>query len=343
MQQRHKKDNRRSPAVPRILPGLALAAGILAAPGAAHACAACGGTLSGDWGVLGAPSAHGFVADLSYSYLNQDRQRYGTGTASPALVNQQLNAGQEVETYTRTQTVTATLMYSDDDWGAAVQVPYLMRAHATYGTTAPLGSGYSTSSDSSIGDVRITGRYMGLSQDRSSGLIAGMKFPTGSTGATFGAGAAAGAPLDASLQIGTGSTDLIVGGYMSGLIGNHGWFVQGTVQRAVATRNDYRPGDTISLNASVRYAGYGARFAPMLQLNVINRQPDSGANATPPDPVTGGATTGGTLVYVSPGASLRLGDGLSVYGFVQVPVFEKVNSLQLTPRYMVTLGARQMF
>jgi hypothetical protein len=327
----------------RMLPALALAAGMLAAPGLAHACAACGCTLSGDWGVLGAPGAPGFIADVSYNYLNQDRQRYGTGAASPALISQQLNAGQEVEAYTRTQTVTATLMYSDDTWGAAVVVPYLKRDHGTYGSTAPLGSGYSTSTDSSMGDMRVIGHYMGWSADRSSGIIAGMKFPTGSTGASFNAGASTGTALDSSLQIGTGSTDVILGGYVSGVAGNHGWFVQGTVQHAVATHNNYRPGDTISLNASVRYGAYGARVSPMLQLNVINRQADTGANATPADPVTQGPSTGGTLVYLSPGGQVRLGEGLSMYGFVQVPVFEKVNSLQLTPRYTLTVGARRMF
>lgn len=322
---------------------LALACAALAAPGGAYACAACGCTLSNDWGVLGAPSAEGFIADISYNYLNQNQQRYGTGAASPALINQQLNAGQEVETYTRTQTVTATLMYSSEDWGAAVQVPYLLRSHATYGTTAPLGSSYSTSSDSAMGDVRVIGRYMGWSADRSSGILAGMKFPTGPTGTVFGAGSAAGTPVDASLQIGTGSTDIILGGYLSGVFGDHGWFLQGTVQRAVAMQNNYRPGDTIALTGSVSHGVYGARITPMLQLNVIHRQPDSGAAATPPDPLTQGPTTGGTLVYLSPGASVRVADGFSVYGFVQIPVFEKVNSLQLTPRYVVTVGARQMF
>jgi hypothetical protein len=322
---------------------LLLVCAALAAPGSASACAACGGMLSGDWGVLGAPGGPGWIADVSYTDLNQNRQRYGTGAASSALINRQLNAGQEVEAYTRTQTVTAALIYSDDAWGATVQVPYLMRTHGTYGTTAPLGSSYSTSSDNGIGDVRVTGRYMGWSDDRSSGVIAGMKFPTGRTDAAFNAGTAAGTPLDASLQIGTGSTDVILGGYVSGTAGNHGWFLQGTVQRAVATQNNYRPGDTITLNASVRYARFGARVSPMLQLNIINRQPDSGANATPPDPVTLGPTTGGTLVYLSPGASVRMGDDLSLYGFVQVPVFEKVNSLQLTPRYTFTVGARQAF
>lgn len=337
----NKFHNRRTAS--RLLPQLVVAGAILAAPAAAWGCAACGCMVSGDWGVLGAPGSHGFIAYLSYNYLNQDRQRYGTGAASADLINRQLLAGQEVETYTRTATTTATLMYSDDTWGATVRVPWLNRSHGTDGTLVPPGSGFSTSSDSGIGDVQVLGRYMGLSKNRSSGIIAGVKLPTGGTHANFSGGAAAGMPLDASLQIGTGSTDVILGGYLSGAVGSRGWFVQGTLQRAVTTQNDYRPGDTISVTASVRYAAYGARFAPMLQFNVVNRQPDSGANATPADPVSGGAATGGTLVYLSPGAQWRLDGGVSVYGFVQLPVFEKVNSLQLTPAYTATVGLRRVF
>lgn len=320
---------------------LALAAA--AAAGEACACAACGDTLSRDWDTQGISSSHGFVADLSYNYLNQNQQRYGSGSASPALINRQLNQGQEIEAYTKTQTVTAALLYNDDTWGAGVQIPYLQRTHGTYGTTAPLGSGYSTSSDSGIGDIRVTGRYTGLSEDRSSGVILGVKLPTGGHNANFNAGAAAGSPLDSSLQIGTGSTDVIIGGYTTGAVGRHVWFVQGTVQRAMATQNNFRPGDTITLNTGVRYAGFGATVSPMLQLNIVNRQADSGASATPPDPITGGPTTGGTLAYLAPGASVRVGGGVSVYGFVQLPIYQHVNSLQLVPKYTLTLGTRMAF
>lgn len=326
----------------RFLPA-ALALAAATASGGAHACAACESTLSRDWETQGISGSQGFVADLSYSYLNQNRQRYGTGSASPALIDRQLNAGQEIEAYTRTQTLTATLMYNDDTWGAGVQIPYLQRTHGTYGNTAPLGSGYSTSSDSGIGDIKVTGRYSGLSDDRSTGVILGVKLPTGNHSANFSAGVAAGSPLDASLQIGTGSTDVVLGGYTTGTFGHHGWFVQGTVQRAVAIQNNFRPGDTIALNAGIRYAGFGARVSPMLQLNVINRQADNGANATPPDPVTGGPTTGGTLVYLAPGASVQVGGGGSVYAFLQLPVHQRVSSLQLVPKYTLTLGARMAF
>lgn len=313
------------------------------------ACAACGDTLSRDWESQGISSKPGFTADVSYDYLNQNRQRYGTSAASPALINNQLVAGEEVEDYTRTQTVTASLIYNEDTWGVGVMLPYVMRSHGTFGTTAPLGSSYSTSSDAGIGDIRVVGRYTGFSDERSSGIIAGIKLPTGSTSKNFDSGTAAGTPLDAALQIGTGSTDIILGGYTTGTIDTYGWFLQGTVQHAVATKQalgnqDYRPGDAYLLNTGIRYAGFGAKVSPMLQLNVIRRQADTGTPVSVPiDPVTGVPVTGGTLAYLAPGVSVRVGGGASVYGFVQIPIYQNVNSLQLTPGYTLTAGVRQSF
>lgn len=333
----------------RLAIAIALAIMLFSAMNNASACAACGDTLSRDWESQGISSKPGFTADVSYDYLNQNRQRYGTGAASPAVINSQLAAGEEVEDYTRTQTVTASLIYNEDTWGVGVMLPYLMRSHGTFGTTAPLGSSYSTSSDAGIGDIRVVGRYTGFSDERSSGIIAGIKLPTGSINKNFDTGTAAGTPLDAALQIGTGSTDLILGGYTTGTIDTYGWFLQGTVQHAVATRQalgnqDYRPGDAYLLNTGIRYAGFGAKVSPMLQLNVIRREADTGTPATVPiDPVTGVPVTGGTLAYLAPGASVRVGGGASVYGFVQIPVYQKVNSLQLTPGYTLTAGVRQSF
>lgn len=338
----------------KILPGLkaslaiVLACSSLAAASGAFACAACGNTLSRDWDTQGISGNQGFVADLSYDYLEQNQQRYGTAAASPALLNNQLNAGQEIEAYTKTQTLTASLIYNEDTWGVSAQIPYVQRTHGTYGNTAPLGSSFSTSSDSGIGDIRVTGRYTGFSEERTAGVIVGIKLPTGNTSANFNAGTSAGQPLDAGLQIGTGSTDIILGGYTTGAIEHYGWFLQGTLQHAIATKQalgnlDYRPGDAYMLNAGIRYAGFGAKVSPMLQLNIIKRQADTGAFTVPTDPVTGVPVSGGTLAYLAPGVSARVGGGAAVYGFVQLPVYQNVNSLQIAPKYTVTLGVRQSF
>jgi hypothetical protein len=319
----------------------------------ALACAACGHTLSRDWGTQGISTTPGYTADLSYDYIKQDQQRYGSSKASSSQIDNLWQNGQEIEDYTTTQTISATLYYASDTWGISALLPFVHRTHGTFGdntgsiSSSPDSTNYSSSSDNSIGDIRVIGTYSGFSAAKTAGLIAGIKLPTGSTDANFNSGASAGTPLDPSLQIGTGSTDIILGGYITGNVAEYGWFAQGTVQHAVATKSfggdDYHPGDAYTLNTGMRYATFGARFTPMLQLNYIHRSPDTGAAATPPDVLTGGDATGGTLVYIAPGALVRIGGGTSVYGFVQLPVYQDVNSLQLSPRYTLTLGVHQSF
>lgn len=313
----------------------------------ALACAACGCTLSKDWGAQGVSMTPGFTAGLSYDYINQNQQRFGTGTASVSQIQNVWNSGNEVEDYTVTRTTTASLNYTSDTWGVDTLLPFVQRTHGTFGqgtgTPFPDYTGYSSSSDNGIGDIRVIGRYTGFSADKSAGIIAGVKLPTGSTNAAFNDGVT---PLDRSLQIGTGSTDVILGGFLSGAIEQYGWFAQGTVQHAIATKSidgvDFHPGDAYSLNTGIRYAKFGAKFTPMLQLNYIHRQADSGAGATY-DVNDNSPLTGGTLLYVAPGAMIRVGGGTSVYGFIQLPVYQNVTSLQLSPRYTVSLGIQQSF
>ncbi len=323
----------------------------------ASACASCGCTLSTDWGSQGVSTAQGFSADLSYAYINQNKPVYGSNTKpSAALINTLYANGQEIETATKTQTVTAAFNYNSDTWGISLQIPYLNRSHATNGNldpasdtpeAVPQGTNGGTSSENGLGDIRVTGRYSGFSADNTSGLIAGIKLPTGSTTANFSGGPSAGSALDAGLQSGTGSTDVILGAYTSGLISTYGWFVQGTAQHAISplvneASGTYRPGDTYSVNTGIRYAGFGARVTPMLQLNLVRRTADQGT-AVPTDVLTGAPVSSGTLAYLAPGVSVRLTGGTSVYGFVQLPVYQNVGSLQLVPKYTATIGIHQTF
>ena len=332
---------------------LTFALAALASGSEAFACASCGCTLSTDWGSQGVSTSTGFSADLSYTYIDQDTPIYGsTKNPSASLINNLYANGQEIETATKTQTVTAAINYNGETWGVSVQIPFLDRTHGTNGTTVvpgDLGANYTTSSGSGLGDIRVIGRYSGFSEARTTGLIAGIKLPTGSTNQNFNGGAGAGTPLDAGLQLGTGSTDIIYGAYTSGLISKYGWFVQGTVQHAISplvTTADgvttYRPGDTFSLNTGIRYAGFGATVSPMLQLNLVHKNSDEGTNVNN-DVLTGAPISSGSLAYLAPGVSVRLGGGSSVYGFVQIPVYENVGSLQLVPKFTATIGLHHSF
>lgn len=307
----------------------------------AFACAACGDSLSKEWGTQGINSTPGFTADLSYSYIKQDQPRFGSSAASSTKISELWLAGQEIEDYTITRTVTASFNYTDDTWAVNTQLPFVQRTHGTFGDNGasaspfPDYSSYASSSAQGIGDIRVTGKYTGFSADKTAGIIAGIKLPSGSTDATFNDGVT---QLDRSLQIGTGSTDLILGGFQTGSAGEYGWFAQGTVQHAVATETitgeNYRPGDAYTLNTGIRHAKFGARFTPMLQLNYVHRAPDD---------IGGASLDGGTLVYLVPGALMRIGGGTSVYGFVQLPVYQHVNGLQLSPRYALSLGVSHSY
>jgi hypothetical protein len=320
---------------------------LLGAPLPVHACASCGCTLSSDWESQGFTSRTGWAFDLRYDYLDQDQLRHGTGTiSSPAAAAIVTNGdSQEVEKYTRNRYVTVGIDYSGSpDWGINLQVPYIERDHSTLGTNSdghtpgPDGGQYD-SKTSSLGDIKLIGRYQGFSAQHNFGVLFGFKLPTGShtqTGTSTDPGNPGPVTIDRGLQPGTGTTDVIVGAYYFNDFGKDwSYFIQSTYQSAVDSKDHYRPGDGFNLNLGLRYLGFDS-VVPQLQLNGRHVERDSGDNA---DTIS----TGGTLVYLSPGVVVPVGRETSVYGFVQVPIYQEVNGVQLTPRYTFSLGVHRTF
>lgn len=325
-----------------LLTGISLCFPILA-----QACASCGCTLSSDWETLGFSAKPGLKLDVRYDYLNQDQLRSGTGAISPSAASQIVNNGnnQEVEKYTKNNYLTVGLDYSPTpSWGVNVQVPYIDRSHSTLGTasdgtTPGAGGGQYDSNTSNLGDVKVIGRYQGFSPQHNYGILFGAKLATGShtqTGTSTDPGAPGPVAIDRGLQPGTGTNDLILGAYYADVI-NKDWdyFAQAIVQKALNSSDEYKPGDGVNLNLGTRYMGFSG-FIPQLQLNARRVQHDVGLNA---DTVS----TGGTLVYLSPGAVVPVNKQVSVYGYVQLPIYQDVNGVQLAPRYTASLGARYSF
>ena len=293
----------------------------------AYACAACGCMLSKDWQIQGMGSGPGYTLGITYDYIDQNQMMHGSGKV-PGF---SLPNAQEIEMRTRTSFETLVGDYQGSDWGVNVQVPYIERYHLTFPQGATT---LDSSKSSSLGDARILGRYTGFSSDGSSGIFFGLKLPTGPTGVDFSSGS----PLDPSLQPGTGSTDILLGAFHSGQIDmlRLSWFAQGLLEHAVSTRDEYRPGDAFNFSTGIKYGKFGQSITPMLQLNFVKRIADSGANATP-------LITGGELAYLSPGVSFRLGRGTSAYAFLQIPVYQYVQGIQLTPANIVSVGVMHAF
>ena len=310
----------------------------------AWACASCGCTLSSDWEDA---SQKSFKFDLRYDYIDQNQLRSGVSTIAPVAASQLFNNGnpQEVEVDTRNVYVTAAAEYSiDPSWKISAIAPYIIRYHDTLGTasngiTAGPGGGEYISNTANFGDIKLIGRFQGFSPQHDFGVLLGIKLPTGSfslTGTSTDPTAPGPAPIDRGLQPGTGTTDLIFGAYYSkALDKNWDFFTEALYQTALNSVDQYRPGDGVNLNFGFRYFWLDY-LIPQIQINARYVQTDSGANADT-------FSTGGTLIYISPGVTVPFGSGFETYAFVQLPLYQFLLGVQLAPTSTVSIGARYTF
>jgi len=334
--------------------GFAFTGGLLLVPFTAQACATCGCTLSAD-AATGYSTATGWRLSMEMDYIDQNQLRSGTHTASPGQVVDDPSdpdlGGGEIEKKTINRYFTVGIGYSPSaDWNLNLLVPWIDRDHTTYGTQSMPYTSDETAADqisgahlSSVGDARFLVSYQGLLPTRNLGVQLGVKLPTGNYGThtQFDSGPAAGDALDASLQAGTGSTDLILGAYYYQAVSqDFDAFINAQYQTAVAHRqdqsdNDFKPGNAFTLSTGVRYEA-NAAWIPQLQLNFSHKSADKGALADGPD-------TTGTVLYVSPGITARVLNQFHVYGFVQVPVYSKLDGYQLFPHWTASIGGVYAF
>jgi len=68
----------------------------------------------------------------------------------------------------------------------------------------------------------------------------------------------------------------------------------------------------------------------------VFRGRDSGAEAEPED-------SGGDFAFIGPGLSYSLGRDTQLYGFVQVPLYQYVNGVQLTADWSLVAGLATRF
>jgi hypothetical protein len=305
----------------------------LAAP-LAQACSSCGCTLNSDWSAQGYTTRSGVNLDLRYDYFDQDQLRTGAGTAARPPAGTTVD--REIQQRTLNRNLTLGLDYSPARaWGVNLQVPYFDRPHATI---AQGDAAVSASHSRGLGDARVVGRYQGFEPDLSWGVQFGLKLPTGRIDDTFGSGPQAGEVVDRGLQLGTGTTDLLVGAYTVGnLGGGYAYFGNLMWQQPLNARDGFRPGAGANVTLGVRYTRpLPAGLVPQLQMNARIERRESGVNADV-------ANSGATLVYLSPGVGFRLLAGVDGFAFVQLPVYQRVNGLQIEPRVVGSVGFRYRF
>ena len=327
----------------RRLAGMLLLCTLIPAEALACACG-CAVFDVGSTSLLPKEGEHGGAVYLEWDYSNQNQNWSGLSPAPAAN-----NGDKRILT---NWFVTGLNYMVNRDWGFNVRVPTANRSFLT-DNNFPESPGQPTDIErynvSTVGDIELTGMYTGFSNDMSKGVMFGVKLPTGDWRA-YG--------FDRDTQIGTGSTDLILGGFWRGMItGDNAWqyFAQGRMLLPVLTHSEYIPtfgsdwggyrlGVQIDAAVGVVYnnwyhVGPLDKIAPVVQLIYSHREPDSGAAADPAD-------TGYDRIYLSPGVDFtKVVDDANnrtfkLYGDIEIPIYQRMNGNQLVAPFLskVILG-----
>ena len=304
----------------------ALSPVIAASP--AQACASCGCTLTADWLSQGLAAQPGTTFSLRYDYVPQTTLRSGTNKVDRGAF--ELPIDREIERYTFNHSATFTLDHQfANDWGVDLQLPVLTRPHKTIAedTVEP-----SFSNTKGIGDLRVVGRWQGLSTPGTvTGLEAGVVLPTGQFHQAFKSGPEEGEEVDRGLQPGTGTVQAVLGVYHLGAISPElGYLLQATSQIPLTSRDGFRPGSFVQASAALNYTHW-RNVTPQLQLSFRKTWRDSGPDSDRPN-------SGGEQVNVAPGLSAKLGSRVVGFSFVELPLYTRVNGFQLVPRAKFSAG-----
>jgi len=313
----------------------------------ALACA-CGCSVF-DVGGLDLPQEQDHGGRIFFEFWSADQtQNYVGSSRAPAS----LNADKEINT----QWYNVGFSYNfNRDWGVMVRVP---TANRTLTTTSDSG-GIVSFNSRSIGDIEIMGMYTGFFKDMSTGIIFGIKLPSG----TFTAPG-----FDRDTQIGSGSTDLLLGAFHRGLLtGDNAWqyftqvmWRQPFMYQSAPGVDDpsviqtYYPGAQIDGSAGIVYNNlYHVlgldKITPLAQVIVSHRDHDTGTGADP-------YNSGFDRVMLSPGVEFtKVVDEannrvVKVYADVEVPVYYRANAAnnagtegQLVAPYQIKVVASYNF
>ena len=303
-----------------LIRAAALAAAVLA-PSAALACA-CGCDVFDVGGTPTVISGSGGSVSLQYGFMDQNHNMSGT-RSSP-------NANNDDKEVRSNFVVTGVQYMFNRNWGVMVDIPITNRLFRTEDG----GPAVTSADHTAFGDIRVMGVYTGLSPDMSTGLIAGVKAPTGDWKY---------AGFDRDTAIGSGSTDIILGGYHVGALSPDrawGYFVQGQFDLPVATQGGYRPGDEFHGAIGVSYKAWSSAngrmsLSPVLQMIGSVRTKDGGPEANPDG-------SGYSRLLVSPGLQFDAGPW-KLYGDVELPVYQAVNGQQLVASQLFKLQVSRRF
>ena len=301
----------------------------LAAAGTHASCGSAFCTLMTDRYAQGAGEPHlGWSVDLRLELVTQQTLRTGSTTIAAS----QVSGEDAIERYTKNTNLVTTLSYGlGPDWSLSLRIPAVKRDHVHDLVDEDTGQPGLREQwrFTRLGDVQaIARRQFAVDSGATSfALFGGLKLPTGSINITNRSGTRA----ERALQPGSGTADVVLGAatrrtlsLSDALIG------QVSVSQAINSRRDFKPGTRVELSAGWAHA-FTQNFGAVMQLNLRHRARDTGTQAEP-------ANSGSTSAEISPGITLGVGQASTLYAYLQVPIYQRVNGIQLVPRSSLAVG-----
>ena len=298
----------------------------------ASAHASCGSafcTLMTDRYAQGTGEPHlGWGADVRLEAVTQKQLRTGTTNIDAS----QVPGGEAIERSTKNLNFLTTLDYGiDKDWSISLRIPVVKRDHVHDLTDEQTGQAPAREQwrFTKLGDVQAIARRQFVADDgaTSYALFGGLKLPTGSIKVVNGNSIRA----ERALQPGSGTTDLLFGGAARTAVGAADAVIgQASISQALNSREDFKPGRRAEISAGWSHA-FTHDLGAVVQLNLRHRARDSGAQAEPDN-------SGSTTLDLSPGITIGVAGTSTAYAYKQLPLYQKVNGIQLVQRSALAVG-----
>jgi len=196
-----------------------------------------------------------------------------------------------------------------------------------HGTLSPVSYSYSTRG---FGDALAGARFGVLRGPRPLVASVAVKLPTGDSDERE-----LGAILDPMGEPGSGSTDLFASAQYSWAWKGLSWSSAASRQQTTSNAREYRYGNETILSVAASRAVRGPVSAS-LQVKGFHKAHSTLLDQEVP-------STGGVMVYLTPGVRVTARDGLSFYALVPVPVYRYVYENQLGPSPGILVGAAKAF
>jgi hypothetical protein len=216
-------------------------------------------------------------------------------------------------------------------WGIQVEMPIADRFFETTGGAT--GHDIVHSTWTALGDIRVMGIYDGFSEDQSIGIEGGIKLPTGDYTHNNAYG-----DVDRDSEIGTGSTDLLLGAFARHTLVPQ-LHIDGFGQILLdlpfsyrsSSSGSYRPGAELDSACGAYYTGLhfgNVDVVPIAQVLCSVRRQDSGSGAA--DPIGSGYQR----ILLSPGIEVDV-NPFMFYADVELPVYQNTNGDQLVGSFLI--------